>query len=55
MFGRNGEPDRLTERTCGQLSEDINHENISQLANEDGEVVQQDTCQATRPANVYVL
>ena len=40
MFGRNGEPDRLTEHTCDKISQDINHEILSQLGNKDGKVIQ---------------
>lgn len=42
MFGRRGEPDNETEYTFNskQLSQDIPHDIISNLANRDGKVVQ---------------
>lgn len=55
MHGRNGEPDRMTEHTCGQISQDINHEALSQLANKDGKVVQEAEQHNSQPAHTLVL
>jgi hypothetical protein len=55
MFGRNGEPDRLTEHTCGQISQDINHEAVSQLANKDGKVIQEAQCYDIHNANQCIF
>ena len=55
MFGRNGEPDRLTEHTCGQISQDINHEMVSQLAALEGKVIQEHVGEADYPAHTFML
>ncbi len=50
-----GEPDRATEHSCGQVSQDIDAEVVSRLANKNGLVVQRTLKMNDQPAQEYVL